>query len=211
MWPNSNDTQQLLDLAGAGDTAALNALLERHRTALRRMVDLRMDRTLQRRVDASDIVQDVLVEANRRLDAYLQNPALPFHLWLRQMARDRIIDAHRRHRLAARRSIDREQQLAAITDDASANDLLAQLSDAELTPAAAASWNELRRRFLAALDEMEEHDREVILMRHFEQLGNLETAQALGLSEAAAGMRYVRAMRRLRSKLGDDGAERAAP
>ncbi len=89
-----------------------NQLLERHREALRRMVGLRMDRGLQRRVDASDIVQDVLVEANRRLTDYLASAGMPFQLWLRHLARDRLIDAHRRHH-AARRNVDREQPLDA--------------------------------------------------------------------------------------------------
>ncbi len=111
MWPDASQTIELLDRAGQGDAAAVNGLLDRHRTALRRMIELRLDRQLQRRVDASDVVQDVLVEANRRLSEYLATRKLPFHLWLRQMARDRIIDAHRRHKVAARRSIDREQSL----------------------------------------------------------------------------------------------------
>ena len=190
MWPDSSQTQELLLRAGTGDVEAVNGLLERHRTALRRVVDLRMDRALQRRVDASDIVQEVMVEANRRLQDYLQSPKLPFHLWLRQMARDRLIDAHRRHRVAERRSLDREQHLEAPAfGDQSAVDLAAQLYDRELTPATAATRRELERRFQAAVEQLDDIDREVILMRHFEQLANSEVAQALGLSEPAAGMR----------------------
>jgi RNA polymerase sigma-70 factor (ECF subfamily) len=214
VWPDSSQTQELLTRAKQGDAPAINELLDRHREALRRMIDMRMDRVVQRRVDASDIVQDVLVEANRRLAEYLQNPAMPFHLWLRHMAHDRLIDAHRRHRQAARRSIDREQSLraspaggnAARYLDRSSLDLAAQLADRELTPAAAATWNELRRRFQAALDTLDEQDQEVVLMRHFEHLSNSEVAQALNLSEAAAGMRYLRAMRRLRAKLDEPDA-----
>jgi len=113
MWPEASQTQELLAGAKQGNADAVNRLLERHRDALRRMVDLRMDKALARRVDASDIVQDTLVEANRRLQEYLKDPAMPFHLWLRHMARDRLIDAHRRHRVAARRSLDREQPMTA--------------------------------------------------------------------------------------------------
>ncbi len=207
MWPDSSQTQELLQQANAGEPAAVNALLDRHREALRRMIDLRMDRAIQQRVDASDIVQDVLMEANRRLKEYLKDPVMPFHLWLRHMARDRLIDAHRRHRQAARRSLDREQPLVAARYlDQSTLDLAGQLADRELTPAAAATWHELQRRFQAALDTLEEQDQEVVLMRHFEHLGNSEVAQALGLSEAAAGMRYLRAMRRLREKLDEPGS-----
>lgn len=205
MWPEASQTHELLAEARAGDGAAINRLLERHRDALRRMVDLRMDPALARRVDASDIVQDVMVEANRRLEDYLQNPAMPFHLWLRHMARDRIIDAHRRHRVAARRSLDRERPLVTgNASDQSSLQLIAQLQDRELTPAAAATMHELERRFQEALDQLDDQDREVVLMRHFEQLSNSEVAQALGLSEPAAGMRYLRAMRRLRVKFGAD-------
>ncbi len=202
MWPNSDETQSLLADARGGDPAAVNQLLDKHRAALRRMIDLRMDRVIGRRIDASDIVQDVLLDAHRRLEEYLANPSMPFHLWLRQMARDRLIDAHRRHRVAARRSVDREQPMVAPAMlDHSTMDLAAELADPELTPAAAATWQELQVRFQAAIDQMDEPDREVILLRHFEHLSNGEAAQILGLSEPAAGMRYLRAMRRLRALL----------
>jgi RNA polymerase sigma-70 factor (ECF subfamily) len=202
MWPDPQTTQELLAGARRGDAAAVNGLLDRHRAALRRMVALRMDRALERRVDASDIVQDALVEANRRLAEYLADPRMPFHLWLRHIARDRLIDAHRRHRVAARRSLDREQPLhAAGALDRSSVDLAGQIEDRELTPAAAATQHELERRFQAAIELLDETDREVVLLRHFEQLSNQETAEVLGLSQPAAGMRYLRAVRRLRALL----------
>ena len=201
MWPESQNTEQLLSLAREGDGRAVNDLLERHRDAVRRMIDLRMDHVLKRRVDASDIVQDVMIEAHRRLEVYLADPAMPFHLWLRQMAKDRLIDAHRRHRGAARRSIDREQPLAAAASTGSTVDLLGQLSDDQLTPAAEATWRELQRRFEVACEELEPIDQEIILMRHFEHLSNQEAALALDLSPQAASMRYLRAMRRLRELL----------
>ncbi len=201
MWPDSSETQELLLAARDGDASARNALLERHRDALRRMVGMRMDRTLQRRVDASDIVQDVLVEANRRLTDYLESTGMPFQLWLRHLARDRMIDAHRRHH-AARRNVAREQPLeAASQNDQSAFDLVALVRDRELTPAAAATHHELEQRFQAAIETLDDADREVVLMRHFEQLSNKDVAQTLEISESAAGMRYLRAMRRLRTIL----------
>ncbi len=210
MWPDSSQTQELLAQAGAGERTAIERLLERHRTALRKMIDLRMDPQLQRRVDASDIVQDVLIDAHRRLKEYLHSPGLPFHLWLRQIAQDRLIDTHRRHRTAARRSLDREQPLCVGSfGDASAVDLAMQLSDnRELTPATAATRRELEVRFRDAIEQLDEPDRDVIWMRHFEQLGNQDVAQALGLSEAAAGMRYLRAIRRLRTLLDDSPSQR---
>jgi RNA polymerase sigma-70 factor, ECF subfamily len=207
MWPNSDDTLNLLENARGGDDAAVERLLARHRSAVRRMIQLRMDPVLGRRVDASDIVQDVLVEAHRRLREYLKNPAMPFHLWLRQMARDRLIDAHRRHRLAARRSLDREQPLdIRLPRDQSTQDLTRQLCDRELTPAAAATWRELKRRFEDACRTLEPQDQEIVLMRHFEQLTNSETALALGITPQAASMRYLRAVRRLRELLADEAS-----
>lgn len=205
IWPRSDDTQELLDGVRRGDADARDRLFDRHRGAIRRMIDLRMDRVLERRVDASDIVQDVLVEANRRLADYLADPVMPFHLWLRQMAKDRLIDNHRRHRVAARRSLDREQPLVGVTrnDEESVLDLASQLADGGLTPAAAATWRELQRRFAEAVSELDELDQEVILMRHFERLTNSEAAEALGLSVQAASMRHLRAMRRLRERLAD--------
>src|SRR5262245_1042779 len=106
MWPNAEQTQELLAGAKQGDADAVNRLMERHRDSLRRMVQLRLDQKIQRRVDVSDVVQDVLVEANRRLQDYIANPVMGFHLWLRQIAKDRIIDAHRRHRVSGKRSVD---------------------------------------------------------------------------------------------------------
>ena len=203
MWPEPHHTQELIAQAAAGDSDAAGQLLERHRDALRRMIALRLDRALARRVDASDVVQDVLLEANGRLAEYLRDPQMPFHLWLRHLAQDRMIDLHRRHH-AQRRDVSREQPLAARAfPDQSSLDLAAQLKDPELTPAAATIRKELAGRFLDALEQMDETDREIILLRHAEHLGNGETAQALGLSPAAAGMRYLRALRRLRALLSE--------
>ena len=101
IWPQSPETIQLLQRAQGGDAAARNDLMDRHRASLHQMVRMRSDRNLAARLDSSDIVQDVLIEANRRLDDFIAQDGMPFHLWLRQLARDRIIDMHRRHRAAA--------------------------------------------------------------------------------------------------------------
>ena len=201
MWPNSEETQQLLVRASDGDAAAVNDLMERHRQSLRKMVAMRLDRQIAGRVDASDVVQDVLVEANRRLATFINDANMPFHLWLRQLAKDRIIDMHRRHH-AQRRTVDKEQPIKAAGNmDRSSMDLEGQLRDRQLTPAAANIRKELESRFFEALEDLNEQDREIILMRHAEHLGNSEVAAALELSPAAAGMRYLRAMRRLREVL----------
>lgn len=206
MASDPSELQDLLKKAQGGEANAADRLLEEHRAPLRRMIDLRLDRALAGRVDASDVVQDVLLEASRRLADYLRNPAMPFYLWLRHIARDHVIDAHRRHRVAQRRSLDREQRIAPALVDQSSLDLAGQFVDQELTPASAAIRAELAHRLHEAVAALEESDREVILMRHFEQMSNQGTAAELGLSEAAASMRYLRAIRRLRALLTNDGS-----
>ena len=143
MWPTRDSTDRLLDDAKTGDPAAVDRLLGEFREPLRHVIDLRLDPAVARRVDASDIVQDVLIEANQRLTEYLKRPDMPFHLWLRHLAQDRIIDTHRRHRLAQRRSVDREQPLArpAWAEESSAS-LVAQLIDTERTPTSEAIAHE---------------------------------------------------------------------
>jgi RNA polymerase sigma-70 factor (ECF subfamily) len=146
----------------------------------------------------------VLLDASRRLKQYLEEPSLPFHLWLRQIAHDRLVDEYRRHKGSQRRTVDREQAIRpADYLEHSALDLAAAIRDPELTPAAAAIRHEIELRFHAALDELSEDDREVLLMRHSEQLSNSDVARAIGMSDAAAGMRYLRALRRLRAVLGE--------
>jgi RNA polymerase sigma-70 factor (ECF subfamily) len=202
VFANSQETQELLDKARRGDVEARDHLLTQHRGPVRRMIDLRLDPAIAARLDASDVTQEVLLEASRRLDQYLQAPALPFHLWLRHIAKDHIIDAHRRHRLAQRRGVDREQPaIPAGLQDHSSIELAAQFIDQELTPASAAMQQELARRLHQAIADLDEDDREIVLMRHFEQLPNQDVAEILHLTEAAASMRHLRALRRLRELL----------
>lgn len=201
MWPEPHNTAEILKKITAGDAAAVNDLFNRHRAGLRKMIDLRMDRRMAGRLDASDVVQDVLSEAHGRLAEYLRDGRMPFHVWLRQLALDRMIDLHRRHH-ARRRDVANERPMTIpAMGDRSSLDLAAELRDAELTPAAAAIRQELQERFHQALDQMPDDDREILLLRHQEQMGNGEAADALGLSPAAAGMRYLRALRRLREIL----------
>jgi RNA polymerase sigma-70 factor (ECF subfamily) len=202
MWPEASRTEELLEQARQGDAAAVDQLLARHREPVRRLIDLRLDPAIVQRLDASDVVQEVLLEASRRLPEYLRQPAMPFHLWLRHIARDHLIDAHRRHHQAQKRGVDRERPLhRPAWSERSSLELAAQLLDQERTPASAALQQELQRQLHEALTQLGDDDREVIQMRHFEQLSNQEVAAALGLSEAAASMRYLRAIRRLRELL----------
>ncbi len=202
MWTDSAQLHELMEKARQGDAQAQEQLLGQHRESLRRMIALRLDPAIAARLDASDVVQDVLLEASRRLDAYLKNPVIPFPVWLRHLAKDHIIDAHRRHRLAQRRGVDREQPIvpAALAGHYSI-ELAAQFLDPEQTPASAALQQELQQRLYRAITALDENDREMILMRHFEQMSNQEVAGILGLTEAAASMRYLRALRRLKDQV----------
>jgi RNA polymerase sigma-70 factor (ECF subfamily) len=202
IWPSDDRTETLLQSAREGDADAVNKLLERHRGPIRRLVEMRLDRKVQRRVDVSDVVQDVMLEASNRLVKYLDDPVMAFHLWLRQIAWDRIIDTYRRHRVSAKRNMDREQPMSVPAGaDQSTMELAVQLCDPAMTPAAAATQREIASKVEAVIDQLADQDREIILMRHYEHLSNLEIAQVLKLNPPAASMRYLRAVRRLRELL----------
>jgi RNA polymerase sigma-70 factor (ECF subfamily) len=166
-------------------------------------VDLRLDPRLRGRVDPSDVLQEVYFDAARQLPAYLEAPPLPFFLWLRQLAGTRLAKAHRHHLGTRGRDVRREVALGAgAAPEASSAALADGLLGREGRPSEAAMRDELRDRLLGALDRLGPLDREVLALRHFEQLTNGDTAQVLGLSVAAASKRYVRALERLRDVLG---------
>ena len=195
----------LLARARLGQSSAIEQLLQTHREPLRRMIRMRLDPAISAREDASDIVQDVLLEAHRRLEKYLLGPTMPFHLWLRYIAKDHIIDAHRRHRLAQRRSLDREQSLVPSNlSDNSSSELIGQLVDGGITPASEAIRSEFAVHLKSALTKLADEDREIIIMRSMEQLSNHEVAKLLHVSEAASSMRYLRAIRKLKQVLTPD-------
>jgi RNA polymerase sigma-70 factor (ECF subfamily) len=208
-----SETSELLKRAGQGDQQAVGDLFFRHRDRLRRMVQLRMDRRLQGRLDASDVLQESYLEFARSLSHYLQNPELPFFLWLRCLTGRKLQALHRRHLGTRARDAGRELSLhRGALPQASSMSLAAQLLGRYTTPSHAAIRAELQIRVQDALNSMDPIDREVLALRHYEQLTNAETAQVLGLSEAAASNRFVRALKRLKSILAavpgllDDGA-----
>ena len=199
------DTAELLSEAKAGDISAINQLMSLHQSSLHQMVRMRLDKRIQRRVDVSDVVQDVFVEASRRLKTYLDAPVIPFHLWLRQIAKDRMIDAYRRHRVSAKRSVDREQQMTTSRNsDQSSADLIRLLVHEGVNPEDNAMRKEMAKKVQASIAKLPERDAEVINMRHYQNLSNQEIGDTLELSEAAASMRYLRAIRRLREIMLDD-------
>ena len=199
---DSGDVPDLLRRAAAGDEQAFQELFGRYRDRLKRMVRLRLNRRLQGRVDDSDVLQEAYLDVSRRLNEYLANPTLPFFLWLRHLAGLKLAEVHRRHLGTQRRDADREVTLhrggLPEADSVSlANQLLGKLT----TPSQAAIKAETRLYVQEALNSMDPIDREVLALKHFEQLSTSEIAAVLGLSKAGAGSRYLRALKRLRAIL----------
>jgi RNA polymerase sigma-70 factor, ECF subfamily len=198
------DTDELLARAGRGDGVARSELLDRHRTRLRRMVAVRIDPRLTARVDPSDVVQETLAEAHRRLDDYLAVQPVPFYPWLRQLAQDRLTDLHRRHVRAARRAVGREEPAGPVLSDDSVAALTHRLAASAPGPSEAANRHEQAGLLRAALEQLPETDREVLILRHLEQLTPREIADVLGVPPAVVYSRHLRALRRLRSALGEE-------
>ena len=202
MDKSSAVTDQLLEQARAGDRAALNELFGRYRARLRRMVDMRLDSRLQSRIDASDVVQDAYVEAVRRLDEYLSRPDYPLFLWLRLIVGERLLKLHRHHLGTQMRDAGLEVSIyRGALPAASSAALAAQLLGKHRSPTQAAVRAERMMRLQDALNTLDAIDREVLSLRHFEEMTLAETTLALGIEESAAAKRYVRALKRLKAIL----------
>jgi RNA polymerase sigma-70 factor, ECF subfamily len=190
----------LLQAALGGDENALAVVVERHRERLERMVRLRMDRRLQGRVDPADVVQEAYLTIRGKFGQYKADPRLPFFLWLRLEVGQKLVDLHRFHLGAQMRNAGQEISLyrgalPQVTSVSLAEQLLGKLT----TASRAAMRAELQIRVQEALNTMDPHDREVLILRHFEELTNSETAQLLGIKPSAAVNRYVRALKRLKA------------
>jgi len=188
----------LIGQAREGDERALAELFSKHRKRLRRMVGLRLDRRLQGRIDPSDVLQEAFLDVYRRHAEYVVDPKMPPFLWLRFLTGQRLLALHRKHLGARMREAGREVSLHRgafpQADSMSlANLLLGRLT----TPSLAAVRAEMQIKLQDILNAMDPIDREVLVLRHFEELSNNETAEILGLQKAAASNRYVRALKRL--------------
>lgn len=186
----------------AGDTAAAAELFERHRDRLRRMVRLRLDRRLQGRLDPSDVLQEAFLDVRKKAAEFAGKPDLPAYLWLRLVTAERLLILHRYHLGTKMRDAGQEMSLhrgglPAATSQSLANLLLGRLT----SPSAAAARAERQVRLQEALNAMDPTDREVLALRHFEELSNQEAAAVLGIQPAAASKRYVRALERLKTAL----------
>lgn len=191
--------------SGSGKTApreqAFNEILLKHRERLLRMVELRMNQQLRGRLDASDVIQEAYVEANRTLDEFLEAPKFSVFLWLRKLAGQKLIQAHRKHLGAEKRSARREQSIFCGVPAATSQAIAIELSGHIPSPSEAALAREEQGQLARALDQMDELDREILTLRHFEQLSNHEVAEVLELGYEAVKKRYVRALEKLRKIL----------
>ncbi len=198
--PDSAETLRLLERAGQGDARAVEALLERHRPDVLGFVRLHFDARLRSRVDPSDVVQEAQLEMARRMDDFLRRRPMPFRLWARKTAYERMLNLRRDHR-RARRSVDREDDFS----DRSSMLLASPFVAAGPSPSKAASAREVAGRVQAAVAGLAEADREILLMRHAEDLPYEEIGCLLGVEPAAARKRYGRALIRLQKVLSDHG------
>jgi RNA polymerase sigma-70 factor (ECF subfamily) len=205
--PDSAETQRLLRRIHGGDRQAFEKLFARHRPYLRQIVDLRLDPKVRARVDPSDVVQETHLEAFRRLPDYLERRPMPFRLWLRKTAYERLLMLQRHHLQAQRRAVDREVALP----DRSSVQLFRQLLAPGSTPSQQLARAELARRVRQAVAQLAEIDREILLMRNLEGLSNHEVAQVLEIEPAAASQRYGRALLRLRKFLLAGGFSESGP
>jgi RNA polymerase sigma-70 factor, ECF subfamily len=192
-----------LEMLKSGDADAIAEVFSRHRDKLQRMVRFRLDRRLYGRVDTADVLQDVWLETSRRIEDYTSNPAVPFFVWIRQIAYQTIIDLHRRHLGAQKRNVSQEVSIAKSNCDTSVS-IAAQLAGNLTSPSNVAMRGERLARLREALDSMDEIDREVLALRHFEELSNNEVAEILGIQKTTASNRYVRALKRLKQVLEAD-------
>jgi RNA polymerase sigma-70 factor (ECF subfamily) len=185
------------------DRQDLSELFDRYRSRLRLMVHLRLDRRLQARIDSSDVLQEAFLEATTRYEEYQSKPSMPPFLWLRFLVGQQLVLMQRRHLGVKARAAGREVSLyRGALPEANSQSLAAVLFGKLSSPSQAAMRSELQLRLQEALNSMDEIDREVLVLRHFEQLSNVETALVLGLQERTASKRYVTALRRLKDALG---------
>ena len=202
MTDTGTTTDDLLRRAKAGDAAALGALFAHYRDRLRKMVQLRIDRRVAGRLDPSDVLQEAYLDVARRFPEYTAAPQAPFYVWLRALTGQRLIDLHRQHLGAKMRDAGQEASLhRGALPQASSASLAQQLLAGLTSPTQAAIRAELQLRLQDALNGMDPIDREVVVLRHFEELNNLETAAVLGIESSAASKRYLRAIRRLKALL----------
>jgi RNA polymerase sigma-70 factor (ECF subfamily) len=195
------DTDQLLQSAASGDDEAAAELLQRHRQRLRSLVRIRLDSRLAGRVDPSDVVQDVLLTAHQRLEAYLRDRPISFYPWLRQITLNRLTDLYRQHFQAGKRTVDREETLPPDINDESTALLAERLIHSHSTPSQNLMRDELKQRVVEALQRISTDQREISVMRHLEDLSLKEIAAVLDMPIGSVMSRHFRGLKALRKLL----------
>lgn len=202
MTDETSEIDDLLQRAAQGDEQALADLFAQYRPRLKRMIKLRMDRRLQGRVDASDVLQEAYIDLAKKFPEYAKSSDIPFFLWLRLVTGQRLMQVHRTHLGTAMRNADLEVSIyRGALPKASTVHLASQLLGRFTSVSEKAIRAEVQIKLQEALNDMDADDREVLALRHFEELNNVETAQALNINPAAASKRYIRALRRLKQVL----------
>ena len=196
---NPAEGEQIAFLQTGGEQALVE-VFSKHREQLLKMVDFRLDRRLYGRVDASDVLQDAYLEISRRIADFLNEPMVSFFVWARQITWQTLLMTHRRHLGVQKRNVGQEVRLHGVANATSVS-LAAQLVAHMTSPSQAAIREERYAQLHDALNEMDEIDREVLALRHFEHLSNNEVAQVLGIQKTAASNRYIRALKRLKELL----------
>jgi RNA polymerase sigma-70 factor (ECF subfamily) len=201
---DGSENADLIRRASEGDQLALNQLFDTHRERLQRMIRLRIDRRIQGRLDSSDVLQEAYIDVFRNLPKYVNAPSTSFFIWLRNIVGLKLAEVHRQHLGTQKRDAKREVSiyrgaLPAVNSVSMAAQLLGQLT----TPSQIAVKTEMRLRLQEVLDSMDEVDREIIALRHFERLNSQETADVLQMSKSGASSRYIRAMKRLKEELSE--------
>jgi RNA polymerase sigma-70 factor, ECF subfamily len=202
MSNSESEDNECLARASRGDPSAREQLFDQHRDRLKRMVTLRLDRRILKRVDPSDIIQEALFQANQKLEEYLRERPIPFYPWLRQLAWDQLVTAYRRHVIAHRRSTTREDFVPDLSDESVA-ELASFVCDLSEEPLRKLLRAEAQGRLRDAINQLGEQDREILVLRYLEQLSTADTAAILKLGLSAVKMRHLRAIERMRELLGN--------
>ena len=201
MTDEGDDLDEMLESLRRGEPQALAAVFARYRDRLRKLVEFRLDARLKGRVSTSDVLQEAYIGTLKRLSHYQADPAVPFFIWLRSVTVQRLIDLHREHLGVKARDAAREVRLGHAGGIEASSEKMAELMGDLTSPSQAARRGETIALVREALDGLEPNDREVLALRHFEELSNHEVAALLGIRTAAASKRYVRAIERLKAAL----------
>ncbi len=198
----ADESVQLLQDLRDGDDSAFAKLFSIHRPRLEKIVRFRMDRRLYGRVDPDDVLQESFVDGQNRLENLRNSPTHSFLVWIRLIVGQTLINVHRRHLKSERRDASRDVAIHSKKPDPNTSDsMVIQLADSLTSPSAAFSKKEIYEKVTQAVDSLAESDREIVAMRHFEELSNNEIAEILNITPKNASIRYIRALERLRSHL----------